>query len=73
MDDRGFEQTLRRVLKADFSAGTERFRYALLTRCLDVLDEDDGECAELDDDVLELLSAAGDSSSYVQLLSESKV
>ena len=59
MDGRIFEQTLERLMKLDFSVGTEEFRDDLLSRCLDVLGEDD-ECAVLDDDVLDLLAAAGD-------------
>ena len=61
MGEREFEEMLERVMKADFSAGTEAFRDALLARCLAELDAgsaDDG--AELDDDDLGLLAAAGD-------------
>ena len=60
MDDQEFEQMLGRLMKQDFSIGTEKFRDALLERCLVVLD-DDKEVAELDDSALELLAAAGDS------------
>ena len=59
MGNREFEQMLERLMKQDFSAGTETFRDALLERCLAVLDADDeGIC--LDDSDLELLAAAGD-------------
>ena len=60
MVDREFEQMLGRLMKQDFSIGTEKFRDALLERCLAVLDNDE-EVAELDDSVLELLAAAGES------------
>ena len=60
VDDQEFEQMLGRLMKQDFSIGTEKFRDALLERCLVVLD-DDKEVAELDDSALELLAAAGDS------------
>lgn len=58
MEDREFEQMLGRLMKQDFSKGTEEFRDALLERCLTVLDEDE-EIAEIDDADLELLAAAG--------------
>ena len=62
MSDREFEDLLRRVMKADFAAGTEAFRDALLARCLAELGTDphaaDGAAmAEAD---LDLLAAAGD-------------
>ena len=70
MDDRRFEQMLSRLLRADFSAGTEAFRDELLARCLAILDADvrdeaagsESGCrvVELDDADLELLAAAGD-------------
>lgn len=63
MNDRKFEQMLERLLKQDFSAGTEAFRDSLLQRCLDVLAEENG--MELDDEDLELLSAAGDMTSML--------
>lgn len=58
MEDREFEQMLRRVLGQDFSAGTEAFRDALLDRCLAVLGQG-GEARDLDDGDLGLLAAAG--------------
>lgn len=59
MNDRELDQTLERLMKQDFSAGTEAFRDTLLERCLSVLDEDDeGRC--LDDAELDMLAAAGD-------------
>jgi len=54
------EDELRRILSQDLSVGTEAFRDALLARCLDVLAAGDG--ADLGDDELELLAAAGDPS-----------
>jgi hypothetical protein len=64
VDAREFERTLERLMRQDFSAGTEEFRDALLQRCLEVLDE--GEAGmPLDDDALEQLSAAGSISDYV--------
>lgn len=59
MNDQEFEQMLGRVMKQDFSAGTETFRETLLKRCLNVLDGDD-ECSFIDDADLDLLAAAGD-------------
>lgn len=64
MDDSRFEQMLEKLLKQDFSVGTEAFRDALLVRCLNELNEDSEE-AFLADDELELLAAAGDFS-YLQ-------
>lgn len=58
MVDREFEQMLGRLMKQDFSIGTEKFRDALLNRCLAALDDDD-EVSELDDSDLEFLAAAG--------------
>ena len=58
MSDQEFEQTLERLMKQDFSAGTDEFREALLERCLAELD--DGEGKELDDSVLDMLAAAGE-------------
>lgn len=63
MTDQGFEQTIAKLLSQDFSAGTETFRDSLLQRCLDVLAEENG--MELDDEDLELLSAAGDMTSML--------
>ena len=59
MKDRDFERRLEELFSQDFSAGTETFRDALLDRCLEVL-ETDKDGVVLDDDVLDLLSAAGD-------------
>ena len=59
MDEREFEQMIERLMKLDFSIGTEAFRDDLLSRCLAVL-ASDGECREVDDAELELLAAAGD-------------
>lgn len=55
------EDELRRILSQDLSAGTEAFRDALLARCLQVLGKN-GAAAELADEELELLAAAGDPS-----------
>ena len=57
MDGRDFEQMLERIMKVDFSAGTEAFRDALLARCLEVLCEDGIAC--ISDDDLEMVAAAG--------------
>ena len=69
-----FEQSVERLMKQDFAAGTATFRDNLLARCLDVLGEDapawnatgniaehagDDEPRELSDSALELLAAAG--------------
>lgn len=59
MDEREFEDMLERVMKADFSAGTEAFREGLLARCLAELDAD-ALTIDLDAADLELLAAAGD-------------
>lgn len=59
IDDMEFEARLKGLLSQNFSEGTETFRDALLERCLDVLDADGGK-AELEDEALELLAAAGD-------------
>ena len=58
-----------RILKHDFSAGTESFREDLLGRCLAVLGSGEDERTagssesdayrELDDDELDMLAAAG--------------
>lgn len=66
MDERNFEQKLERLLKQDFSAGTEEFRDSLLLRCVEELDSSEHDhderfhAFEIPDDDLELLSAAGD-------------
>ena len=52
------DERLERALAYDFSAGTEAFRDDLLRRCLEVLRTEGS--VELDDEQLELLSAAGD-------------
>ena len=59
MKENAFEQRLNGLFSQDLSVGTEGFRDALLKRCLAVLD-DSGKMVELDDETLELLSAAGD-------------
>ena len=58
MDAQELERLLERLMKQDFSVGTEAFRDALLERCLAVLDSGE-EVACLDDETLEMLSAAG--------------
>lgn len=70
MDDGQFEQKLTRLLRHDFSAGTDAFSEELLARCLAVLDADvrdeaadpDADCSviELDDADLGQLAAAGE-------------
>ena len=52
------EQDIRSILRQDLSKGTEKFRDALLARCLAVLDSGDG--IELGDFELEMLAAAGE-------------
>lgn len=59
MDEQEFKQMLERLLQRDPSAGSEAFREDLLARCLEVLGADD-EVVALDDDELDMLSAAGD-------------
>ena len=57
MDDKELEQMLTKVLRHDYSAGTEEFRDSLLQRCLDELRTDgDSEIPDVD---LEYLAAAG--------------
>lgn len=63
MNDQEFELVLERLMGQDLSAGTEDFRDALLARCLSVLCADD-EGAIVDDDVLDLLAAAGDAFAF---------
>ena len=53
------ESAIERLLGRDLSEGTEAFRDALLYRCLEVLGQAD-EGIPLDDDALDLLSAAGE-------------
>ena len=53
------EKDIARLFKLDLSKGTERFRDALLARCLAVLNPD-FHIVELDDSELDLLAAAGD-------------
>ncbi len=60
MNNQELDCMLERLMKQDFSAGTETFRDGLLKRCLMVLDEAD-EGTVLDDADLEMLAAAGDS------------
>ena len=71
MQDQEFEQLLNRLMKADFAAGTESFREALLERCLAALGEND-EFMPIDDTDLELLSAAGNLNAYLADAFESK-
>lgn len=52
------EHDLERILRQDLAQGTEAFRDDLLARCLAELSSQDA--AELSDDELELLAAAGD-------------
>lgn len=59
MDEREFEQMLGQVMKHDFSAGSEAFRDALLERCLGELASDE-DGMPLEEDDLDMLSAAGD-------------
>lgn len=65
MNEQEFEAMLTRILKHDFSEGTEPFRDELLKRSLDVLDSDaqqDGpvvDPSEIDSKDLEFLAAAG--------------
>ena len=58
MDNQEFEIKLGKLMKQDFSVGTESFREDLLARCLSVLNEDEG--VELSDDDLDMLAAAGE-------------
>lgn len=61
------EKELAKLLRHDFSVGTEAFAEDLLERALAVLDEeedsfslvDEGEGFELSDEQLDMLSAAG--------------
>ena len=62
MSEREIEKMLEQVLQRDPSVGTEQFREDLLARCLEVLGADDDEAVALDDEELDLLSAAGDMS-----------
>lgn len=59
MNDREFEQKITELMGQDLSAGTDAFRDNLLERCLAEL-EDKPDAVELDDEDLEMLSAAGD-------------
>ena len=59
VENREFDKMMEQLMKQDFSVGTEKFRDALLGRCLAVLDEDD-EGIHLDDSELDMLAAAGD-------------
>ena len=59
MNDKMLDQMIERLMKQDFSAGTEEFRDGLLERCLAVLDAGN-EGAPLDDEALDMLAAAGD-------------
>lgn len=59
MNEHELEQLLEKLLKQDFSEGTEAFRDALLERCLEGLDSDE-RVIELSDYELDLVAAAGD-------------
>ncbi len=59
MNDQELDQMLSRLMKQDFSAGTDEFRDGLLKRCLTVLDAN-GKGAIIDDADLDLPAAAGD-------------
>ena len=63
MNEREFEEMFAKLMKQDFSVGTEKFREELLQRCLQILDQDEG--VELDDSELEMLAAAGDPTGFV--------
>ena len=57
MNNQGFESKIERLMKQDFSAGTEAFREDLLSRCLAVLNVDEGSV--ISDEDLDMLAAAG--------------
>ena len=57
------EKELERLLKQNYSEGTEAFRDDLLKRCLSLLGSNNGE---IDDDALDSLAAAGDPAHSVQ-------
>ena len=59
MAESSFDQKLDQLMGQDLSIGTEAFREDLLNRCLAILGTDSSGI-ELDDDELDLLSAAGD-------------
>ena len=59
MAESSFDQKLDQLMGQDLSVGTEAFREDLLNRCLAILGTDSSGI-ELDDDELDLLSAAGD-------------
>lgn len=58
MNEQEFDGMLERLMQQDLSAGTEAFRDELLSRCLAVLGADD-KPAEIEDDYLDMLAAAG--------------
>lgn len=58
MNDREFEQKITELMSQNFSAGTDAFRDNLLKRCLAEL-ESKPDAVELDDEDLDMLSAAG--------------
>lgn len=58
MNEREFEQKITELMGQDFSEGTEEFRDKLLERCLAEL-ETKPDAVELDDEDLDMLSAAG--------------
>lgn len=59
MIDKNFEQRLEQLMSQDLSIGTEKFRDGLLAQCLSII-QSDRSGSDLNDDFLELLSAAGD-------------
>lgn len=75
MNEREFDFMLERLMKQDFAAGTERFRDALLVRCLNALGSDGHASPTVADTVeigaadLELLAAAGDATALERNLS----
>lgn len=58
------ERTIERLMKSDFSVGTDGFRNELLNQCLEAIESD---MREIPDSTLELLSAAGAPSTMVNL------
>ena len=59
MEEREFEDRLKRLFEGGVSQGDEGFRDALLQRCLTIVGADD-EGRPIDDEALDLLAAAGD-------------
>lgn len=62
VDDRTFDKMLNRLMKQDFSVGTDAFRDDLLERCKDMLGTDG---SRIDDSDLDMLAAAGDAFSQL--------